>query len=58
MSNRFQILGMINNVMTKIRYATNRDQHFNLLDNAQILTVILQDVIQYEQSLLDDLDVD
>ena len=58
MSNRFQILSMINNVMTKIRHVTSRDKHFDLLDNAQILTVILQEVTQYEKSLLEELDVD
>ena len=58
MSNRFQVLGMINHVMSMIKNATNRDQHFNLLENAQTLTVILQEVVQYENSLIMDLDVD
>ena len=58
MSNRFQVLGMINHVMSMIKHSSNRDQHFDLLENAQILTVILQEVVQYENSLIMDLDVD
>jgi hypothetical protein len=58
MSNRFKVLGMISHVMSMIKNATNRDQHFNLLENAQTLTVILQEVVQYENSLIMDLDVD
>ena len=49
---------MINHVMSMIKHSTNRDQHFNLLENAQTLTVILQEVVQYENSLIMDLDVD
>ena len=49
---------MIHSVMTLIRNAANREQRFDLLENAQILTDILQEVTMYEKSLLLDLDVD
>ena len=58
MSNRFQVLGMINHVMSMTKQSTNRDQHFDLLEKTQILNVILQEVVQYENSLIMDLDVD
>jgi hypothetical protein len=58
MSNRFQVLGMITRVMMKIKNSTNREQRFDLLENAQILTDILQEVTQFENKLLMDLDVD
>ena len=58
MSNRFQVLGMITRVMMKIKNSTNREQRFDLLENAQILTEILQEVTQFENKLLMDLDVD
>jgi hypothetical protein len=58
MSNRLEVLDMIHGVMTRIRNAANREQRFNLLENAQILTDILQEVTMYEKSLLMDLDVD
>lgn len=49
---------MIHTLMTRIKNAPNREQRFNLLENAQILTDILQEVTMYEKSLLMDLDVD
>jgi len=58
MSNRHSVLTMIHTVMTRIKNAANREQRFNLLENAQILTDILQEVTMYEKSLLMDLDVD
>lgn len=58
MSNRFQVLGMITRVMAKIKNAASREQRFDLLENAQILTDILQEVTQFENKLLMDLDVD
>ena len=58
MSNRLEVLSMIHSVMTLIRNAANREQRFDLLENAQILTDILQEVTMYEKSLLLDLDVD
>ena len=58
MSNRRQVLSMIHTVMTKIKNAPTREQRFDLLENAQILAVILQEVTMYENSLLIDLDVD
>jgi cAMP phosphodiesterase len=58
MSNRSQVLSMIHVVMTRIKNAPNREQRFNLLENAQILADILQEVTQFEQSLITDLDVD
>jgi hypothetical protein len=49
---------MIHTLMTKIKNAASREQRFDLLDNAQILADILQEVTMYEKSLLADLDVD
>jgi len=45
-------------VMTRIKNAATREQRFTLLENAQILADIFQEVAQYEKSLLMDLDVD
>ena len=58
MSNRLSVMTMIHTLMTRIKNAPNREQRFNLLENAQILTDILQEVTMYEKSLLMDLDVD
>jgi len=58
MSNRLEVLDMIHGVMTRIRNAANREQRFNLLENAQILADILQEVTMYENNLMMDLDVD
>jgi hypothetical protein len=58
MSNRLGVLTMIHTVMTRIKNAPSREQRFNLLENAQILADILQEVTMYEKSLLLDLDVD
>ena len=58
MTNRLHILGMINRVMTKIKNASSREQRFALLENADILTGILQEVVQFENNLMMDLDVD
>ena len=58
MSNRSQVLSMIHVVMTRIKSAASREQRFNLLENAQILADILQEVTMYEKNLLMDLEVD
>ena len=58
MSNRLKVLSMIHCVMTRIKNAASRQQRFNLLENAQILSDILKEVTIYENSLLMDLDVD
>ena len=58
MSNRLHILGMINKIMNKIKNASSREQRFDLLDNADILAGILQEVVRYENTLMMDLDVD
>jgi ribosomal protein S8 len=58
MSNRLTVLTMIHTMMTRIKNAASREQRFTLLENAQILTDILQEVTQYERSLLMDMDVD
>ena len=44
--------------MIRIKNSANREQRFNLLDNVQILTDILQEVTIYEKNLIMDLDVD
>jgi hypothetical protein len=49
---------MIHTVMTRIKNAASREQRFDLLENAQILADILQEVTMYENSLLMDLEVD
>jgi hypothetical protein len=58
MSNRAQVLSMIHKIIANINKDGSREQRFNLLENAQILTDILQEVTMYEKSLLMDLDVD
>ena len=58
MSNRTVILSMIGRVMTRIKNSECREKRFTLLDNADILAGILQEVIMYEKNLLMDLDVD
>jgi ribosomal protein S8 len=58
MSNRLKVLSMIHNMMTQIKNAGSREQRFNLLENAQILSDILKEVTIYENSLLMNLDVD
>lgn len=44
--------------MTKIKNAATREQRFTLVENAQILADILQEVVQYETRLIMDMDVD
>ena len=58
MSNRHHVLSMIHGVMTRIKNAANLEQRFNLLENAQILADILQEVTMYEKNLIIDLEVD
>jgi len=58
MTNRTEVLSMMLKLMAKMKNVTSRDQHFDLLENAQILASILQEVTIYEKSLLMDLDVD
>jgi hypothetical protein len=58
MTNRLEVLDMIHSVMSRIRSAANREQRFNLLENAQILADILKEVTQYEKSLITDLEID
>ena len=58
MTNRFQLLAMVHTVMIRIENATSREQRFTLLDNAQFLYDILQEITQYEHRLITDLDVD
>jgi hypothetical protein len=58
MTNRGEVLSMIHCTITKINNAASREQRFNLLENAQMLSDILQEVTQYEKSLIMDLDVD
>ena len=58
MSNRRQILDLINCVMRKIKTSGGYEQRFILLDNVQILTDILNEVTTFETKLLMDMDVD
>ena len=58
MTNRLEVLNMIHGVMTRIKNSDCREQRFSLLENAQILTGVLQEVTLYEKNLLLDLDVD
>jgi flagellar biosynthesis/type III secretory pathway chaperone len=58
MTNRTDVLSMMLRLMAKMKTVTSRDQHFDLLENAQILASILQEVTIYEKSLIADLDVD
>jgi hypothetical protein len=58
MSNRGYVLDLIQSVMRRMKNTDSREQRFTLLDNAQILAGILQEVVQFEKTLLVDLDVD
>ena len=58
MSNRAQVLSMIHKIIANINNAGSREQRVDLLEKAQILTGILQEVTQYEQALLTDMDID
>ena len=58
MSNRAHLLEMIGHVMKRMKNSANREERFDLLDNAQVLAGILQEVVQFERSLVTDLDVD
>jgi hypothetical protein len=42
--------------MIKIKNSANHEQRFDLLENVHILSGILQEVTQYEKSLITDLD--
>jgi hypothetical protein len=58
MSNRGYLLDIIHGVMSRVKNAASREQRFTLLENVQMLAVILEDVTQYEKSLIADLDID
>lgn len=58
MTNRTHILNLIGQVMTMVKNSTSREQRFTLLGIVQILAGILEEVTQYEQTLITDLDVD
>jgi len=58
MSNRGYVLDLIQSVMRRMKNADSRAQRFTLLENVQILSGILQEVVQFEQSLLTDMDID
>lgn len=58
MSNRAHMLQLIGHVMKRMKNTGNREERFDLLDNAQVLAGILQEVVQFEHSLLMELDVD
>ena len=58
MSNRAQVLSMIHKIIANINKAGSREQRVNLLEKAQILAGILQDVTQYEQALITDVEID
>jgi hypothetical protein len=58
MANRAHVLDIICKLMAKAKNSATRDERFTLLENVQILAVILEDVTQYEKSLITDLDID
>jgi len=58
MTNRTVVLSMIGRVMTLVKNSASREHRFTLLENADILAGILQEVTLYENNLLVDLDVD
>ena len=58
MSNRAHVLDIICKLMAMAKNSATRDERFTLLENVQILAVILEDVTQYEKSLITDLDID
>ena len=57
MSNRQEVLDMISAVMTRIKNSSY-EQRFTLIDNVQLLSGILNEVTEFENGLLTDLDVD
>ena len=58
MTNRAHILNIICKCMAKAKNSVTHDERFDLLENVQILAVILEEVTQYEKSLITDLDID
>jgi hypothetical protein len=58
MSNRQYILAIIPELATRIKNAASRDERFTHLDNVAMLGQILEDVVNFENSLITDLDVD
>jgi hypothetical protein len=58
MFNRTHVLNIICSVIAKAKNSATCDERFILLENVQILSAILQEVTQYEQALIMDLDVD
>jgi hypothetical protein len=58
MTNRAHILDIICKFMAKAKNSVTHDERFTLIENVQILAVILEEVTQYEKSLLADLDID
>jgi hypothetical protein len=49
---------MIHKVIANINNAGSREQRVKLLEKAQILAGILQEVVQFENNLIMDMDVD
>jgi len=58
MANRAHVLDIICKIMAKAKNSATREERFDLLEKTQILAGILQEVTQYEQSLITDLDID
>lgn len=58
MSNRQYILAVVSKVMTRVKNSANHDERFTHLDNVAMLGQILEDVVNFENSLITDLDVD
>lgn len=58
MSNKMEIMKLINKLMNKMKNAGSTDERFNHIDNIAILGGIMRDVMMFETSLITDLDVD
>jgi hypothetical protein len=58
MTNRRLVLDMIGIVMWRMKHVGTRVERFLLLENIQLLTDILTDVTNFENSLIMELDVE
>lgn len=58
MSNRASIMKYIHRETLKVKNIASRDERFELLENIELLTSVLETVVNFENKLISDLDVD
>lgn len=58
MSNRAQILKAISKLMAAVKNSGSTEERFTHLDNIALLSNILQDVTNFENKLISEIDVD